>query len=50
MASLGLLLIRAVTGFFLMGHGAQKLFGAFGGREVLGGFAQGGRDQVGRFL
>ena len=33
MASLGLLLLRAVTGFFLMGHGAQKLFGAFGGRR-----------------
>ncbi|TME28104.1 MAG: DoxX family protein [Chloroflexi bacterium] len=36
MASLGLLLLRAVTGFFLMGHGAQKLFGAFGGRGLEG--------------
>ncbi|HKC89712.1 MAG TPA: DoxX family protein [Candidatus Limnocylindria bacterium] len=36
MASLGLLLLRSVTGFFLMGHGAQKLLGAFGGRGIEG--------------
>src|SRR5207244_12588643 len=32
MTSFALLLLRAVTGGFLAGHGAQKLFGAFGGR------------------
>ena len=36
MTSLGLLLIRLVTGGFLVGHGAQKLFGAFGGRGIEG--------------
>ena len=32
MTSFAVLLLRAVTGGFLAGHGAQKLFGAFGGR------------------
>src|SRR4051795_5701537 len=36
----GLLLIRVVVGLFLAGHGAQKLFGWFGGHgpEGTGGF------------
>lgn len=32
MTSVALLLLRVVTGLLLIGHGAQKLFGAFGGR------------------
>ncbi len=32
MTSLALLLVRAVVGGLVAGHGAQKLFGAFGGR------------------
>jgi putative oxidoreductase len=31
MMSLGMLLLRVVTGGLMMGHGAQKLFGAFDG-------------------
>ena len=36
MTSLALLLLRVVTGALLIGHGAQKLFGAFGGRGLEG--------------
>jgi len=32
----GLLLIRLVVGFIMMGHGAQKLFGWFGGYGLKG--------------
>jgi putative oxidoreductase len=32
MTWLALLLLRLVTGCLLVGHGAQKLFGAFGGK------------------
>jgi putative oxidoreductase len=39
MTDLALLLLRVVTGGLLMGHGAQKLFGSFGGYG-LGGTAQ----------
>jgi len=37
---LGLFLLHAVVGLFFVGHGAQKLFGAFGGHglEGTGGF------------
>ena len=31
MINLALLVLRATTGSLLVGHGAQKLFGAFGG-------------------
>jgi len=34
--SLALLLLRVVTGTPLVGHGGQKLFGAFGGRGLEG--------------
>src|SRR3954447_1725240 len=36
----GLLIVRVVVGLLLMGHGAQKLFGWFGGHgiEGTGGF------------
>jgi putative oxidoreductase len=34
--SLGLLLIRLVVGITFMGHGAQKLFGWFGGHGIKG--------------
>ena len=36
MKDLGLLIIRVVTGGLLAGHGAQKLFGSFGGPGVEG--------------
>jgi putative oxidoreductase len=36
MKDLGLLVMRVVTGGLLAGHGAQKLFGAFGGPGVEG--------------
>jgi putative oxidoreductase len=34
--SLGLLIIRLVVGITFMGHGAQKLFGWFGGHGIKG--------------
>jgi putative oxidoreductase len=34
--SIGLLLIRLVVGLTFMGHGAQKLFGSFGGHGLKG--------------
>jgi putative oxidoreductase len=36
MTSLALFLLRVVTGGLLMGHGAQKLIGAFGGKGPAG--------------
>jgi putative oxidoreductase len=33
---IGLLIMRLVVGFILAGHGAQKLFGWFGGRGLAG--------------
>jgi putative oxidoreductase len=36
MVDLALLLLRVVTGGLLMGHGAQKLFGSFGGPGLSG--------------
>jgi putative oxidoreductase len=36
MTAFGFLLIRLVTGGLLVGHGAQKLFGAFGGKGLEG--------------
>src|SRR5437868_11180968 len=36
MTGIALLLLRVVTGGLLIGHGAQKLFGAFGGKGVQG--------------
>jgi putative oxidoreductase len=36
MTDLALLLLRVVTGGLLMGHGAQKLFGSFGGYGLNG--------------
>jgi putative oxidoreductase len=45
LASLGLLAIRVILGLLLIGHGAQKLFGWFGGHGLAatGGFF----DQLG---
>jgi putative oxidoreductase len=36
MRSIGVLIVRLVVGGLLLGHGAQKLFGAFGGRGLEG--------------
>ena len=36
MTNLALLLIRATLGLFMAGHGAQKLFGSFGGPGIEG--------------
>ena len=36
MSNLALLLIRATLGLFMTGHGAQKLFGSFGGPGIDG--------------
>jgi putative oxidoreductase len=36
MTAIALLLLRLVTGALLVGHGAQKLFGAFGGKGLEG--------------
>lgn len=36
MTDLALLLLRAITGGLLAGHGAQKLFGSFGGHGLTG--------------
>jgi putative oxidoreductase len=36
MRSIGVLIVRLVVGGLLLGHGAQKLFGAFGGRGIEG--------------
>jgi putative oxidoreductase len=47
MTWIALLLVRVVTGGLLIGHGAQKLFGAFGGKGVEGtaqGFKKMGLD------
>jgi putative oxidoreductase len=36
MTGIALLLLRVVTGGLLIGHGAQKLFGSFGGKGIQG--------------
>ncbi|MEV6542681.1 DoxX family protein [Streptomyces sp. NPDC051665] len=36
MMAVGLLLIRVIVGMLLIGHGAQKLFGWFGGHGLVG--------------
>jgi len=40
MLSLGLFIIRLVTGLTIMGHASQKLFGAFGGGGLKGTASQ----------
>ena len=51
MKSLGLLLLRLTFGGLMMGHGAQKLFGAFDGHgpEGTGKFLESLGMQPGRF-
>jgi putative oxidoreductase len=48
--TLGLLVLRAIVGLLLVGHGAQKLFGVWGGSglEGTGGFFQQLRLHPGR--